>query len=128
VCSREPSGLERIRAVYTAAVASREERVARNEALFREVNERIKDLNEGVATPLEADFVCECGDRECTKPMRLTPPEYEEVRRNPRQFAVLPGHVVRDVEQVVAHSERFVVIVKTDPQAARIAVREDPRS
>jgi hypothetical protein len=106
---------------------SREERVARNEALFREVNERIKDVNEEVPAALEADYLCECGDAECTQPISMTPFEYEEVRRDPTHFAVLPGHVVPDVEQVVAHAERFVVVAKTDPQAARIAVREDPR-
>lgn len=107
---------------------SREERVARNEALFREVNERIKDVSEDAQSPAETDFVCECGDAECTRPVSLTPREYEEVRRDPTHFAVLPGHVVTDVEVVVAHSDRFVVVAKTDPQAARIAVREDPRS
>jgi hypothetical protein len=107
---------------------SREERVARNEALFREVNERIQDVSEGARSPSATDFVCECGDAECTQPMPLTSREYEEVRRDPTHFAVLPGHVVPDVEVVVAHNERFAVVAKTDPQAARIAVREDPRS
>ena len=107
---------------------SREERVARNEALFREVNERIKDVNEGIETASEADFLCECGDPECTEPVSLTPVEYEEVRRDATHFAVLPGHVVPDIERVVAQNERFAVVAKTEPQAARIAVREDPRS
>lgn len=106
---------------------SREERVARNEALFREVNERIKDISADVEAPL-TDFVCECGDPECTKPVSLTPFEYEEVRRDATHFVVLPGHVVPDVEQVVAETERFAVVAKTEPRAARVAVREDPRS
>ena len=41
---------------------SREERIARNEALFREVNEQIKDVNDDVPAGSEAGFVCECGD------------------------------------------------------------------
>jgi hypothetical protein len=107
---------------------SREERVARNEALFREVNEQIKQVNEDTPAGSEADFVCECGDPECTDPVSLTLVEYEEVRGEPTHFAVLPGHVVPDVEVVVAHNDRFAVVRKNDPQAARIAVREDPRS
>ena len=107
---------------------SREERIARNEALFREVNERIQDVNEELSGALEADFLCECGDAECTEPISLTPREYEEVRRDPTHFAVLPGHVVPDVEQVVAQNDRFAVVAKTDPEAARVAVRKDPRS
>ncbi|HXV33720.1 MAG TPA: hypothetical protein VD769_06900 [Gaiellaceae bacterium] len=107
---------------------TREERVARNEALFREVNERIKDVNEDAPASAETDFVCECGDPECTEPVSLTLIEYEEVRSDPTDFAVLPGHVVADVEVVIARNDRFAVVRKNDPQAARIAVREDPRS
>jgi hypothetical protein len=107
---------------------SREEQVARNEALFREVNERIKEASEAVATLLETGFVCECGDPECTEPLSLTPVEYEEVRREPTHFLIVPGHIEPEIEVVIARNERFAVVAKTDPQAARIAVREDPRS
>jgi hypothetical protein len=107
---------------------SREERVARNEALFREVNERIKDVSEGVATLSETDFVCECGDPECSDPVSLTPVEYEDVRRDATHFLIVPGHADLEIEVVIARNERFAVVAKTDPQAARIAVREDPRS
>ena len=107
---------------------SREERVARNEALFREVNEQIKQVNEERPAGSQADFVCECGDPECTGPVSLTIVEYEEVRSDATHFAVLPGHVVPEVEVVVARNDRFAVVRKNEPQAARIAVREDPRS
>lgn len=107
---------------------SRQERVARNEALFREVNEQIKQVNEDTPAGSVADFVCECGDPGCTDPVSLTLAEYEEVRRDATHFAVLPGHVVPDVEVVIAQNDRFAVVKKNDPQAARIAVREDPRS
>jgi hypothetical protein len=107
---------------------TREERVARNEALFREVNERIREVNENGPSVAETEFVCECGDSECTVPVSLTQVEYEEVRREPTHFAVLPGHVVPDIEVVVARNDRFAVVRKNDPQAARIAAREDPRS
>ena len=106
---------------------SREERVARNESLFREVNERIKEAHEEEATGSESEFLCECGDPECTEPVSLTLREYEEVRREPTHFAVRPGHEDPEVEKVVAWSERFAVVAKTDPQAARIVTREDPR-
>jgi hypothetical protein len=105
---------------------SREERVARNESLFREANERIKEAQEEV--PTESEYLCECGDPECTEPISLTLREYEEVRREPTHFAILPGHEDPEIEQVVAWNERFVVVEKTDPKAARIATREDPRA
>ena len=106
----------------------REERVARNETLFREVNERIKALNSHVETRDEADFICECGDADCVQPVSLSLAEYEEVRSRGIHFAVAPGHVVRDIERVVARYPRFAVVEKTEPQAAGIAAREDPRS
>lgn len=106
---------------------SREERAARNETLFREVNERIKKLNEGAEAEPEAGFMCECSDANCTKPVSLTLLEYEEVRRDATHFAILPGHVDPEIERVVARNERFAVVAKTAPQAARIAERENPR-
>jgi hypothetical protein len=102
--------------------------VAKNEALFREVNERIKRMNEHLDTKDEADFICECGDAGCTHPVSLTLAEYEEVRSRGTHFAVVPGHVAPDIERVVAHYARFAVVEKTEAQAAGIAAREDPRS
>jgi hypothetical protein len=110
------------------AVGPREERVAKNEALFREVNERIKRMNEHLDTKDEAEFICECGDADCTHPVSLTLTEYEEVRSRGTHFAVVPGHVAPDIERVVARYPRFAVVEKTEAQAAGIATREDPRA
>jgi hypothetical protein len=109
-------------------MGSREERVAKNEALFREVNERIKHMNEHLDTKDEADFICECGDGECTHPVSLTLVEYEDVRSRGTHFAVVPGHVAPDIERVVARYPRFAVVEKTEAQAAGLAMREDPRA
>lgn len=102
--------------------------MAKNEALFREVNERIKRMNEHLDTRDEADFICECGDANCTHPVSLTLAEYEQVRTRGTHFAVVPGHVVPGIERVVASYPRFAVVEKTEAQAAGIAAREDPRS
>jgi hypothetical protein len=109
-------------------VGKREERVARNETLFREVNERIKTVNLALATVEETDFLCECGDESCMKPISLTLNEYEAVRSDPTQFVVVTGHVVPDIEQVVVSKERYDVVAKTDPDAVKIVEAEDPRS
>jgi hypothetical protein len=109
-------------------VGAREERVARNETLFREVNERIKQVNVALATAEATDFLCECGDESCTLPISLTLAEYEAVRAEATHFAVVPGHVVPDIERVVAQNDRYLVVEKTDPDAARIVEAEDPRS
>ena len=91
------------------------ERVAKNEDLYREVNERIRELTAETATPLHepASFVCECGDGECHDPIRLSLAEYLDVRSDPRYFAVVPGHVYTDEERVVRQNDRFAVIEKT---------------
>ena len=50
-------------------MSASEERLARNEALFRELNERLEDLAGGGVVDLDRmRFVCECGkarEREC---------------------------------------------------------------
>lgn len=109
-------------------MGAREERVARNETLFREVNERIKQVNVGLATVEATDYLCECGDEGCTDPISLTMAEYEAVRAEPTHFAVVSGHVVPDIEQVVASTNRYSVVAKTDPDAVKVVVAEDPRS
>jgi len=103
----------------------REERIGKNEALFREVNERIGDVSSAGA---EAEFLCECGDRDCTSPIRLTLVEYEDVRAHATHFFVIPGHEITDVESVVAENDRFFVVAKREGGPAEVAVERDPRS
>ena len=107
---------------------SRQQRVAKNEALFRRVNERIEEINEALAGDSESDFLCECGDDDCTTPVSLTPAEYEEVRRDPTHFVIAHGHHIIDVEKVIRETDRYAVVKKFAGEAERIAVETDPRS
>jgi hypothetical protein len=109
-------------------VDSRLQRVAKNEALFRRVNERIEEVNEALAGDSTSDFLCECGDDECTAPVSLTLAEYEEVRRDPTHFLIAHGHEVADVEEVIRETDRYAVVKKFAGEAERIAVENDPRS
>jgi hypothetical protein len=109
-------------------VDTRQQRVAKNEALFRQVNERIEEVNESLDAEEPSDFLCECGDENCTSPVSLTLAEYEQVRSNPTHFIIAPGHEVVDVERVIARTERFSVVEKFIGEAERIAVDSDPRS
>ena len=106
---------------------ARTRRVADNETLFREVNERVKEVNLEFAADQPADFLCECGRVDCTQPVALTLAEYEAVRRDPTHFAVAPGHEFPDIERVLSQTERFAVVEKVAPGAAKIAVERDPR-
>jgi hypothetical protein len=88
-------------------------RAARNQSLFRNVNERIEEVNEAFRLVLEdAEFVCECADDDCMDRIPLTVDEYADVRRVSTQFVVKPGHVYPSFEQVVNENGTHVVVEK----------------
>jgi hypothetical protein len=105
---------------------ARTAQIARNEALFREVNERVREVSE-VGPRERTEFLCECGDSECTESISLTLAEYEGLRADPLLFGVKPGHAIPDVEEVVAENERFQTVRKHE-NAGDIALATDPRS
>jgi len=107
----------------------RGERIGLNEAVFREVNERINDLAEQFGLEQQPlDLVCECGDPTCVERISMSRDAYEELRGDPTHFAVFPGHEEPDVEDVVDRNERYDVVRKHDGDPAEIAQRTDPRS
>lgn len=111
-------------------MTSREERIARNEALFREVNERIKQVHAGAGDLVSGDtfaVLCECGDQNCVEEVQLTPQRYEQVRADSRQFVIVPGHAIPEVEEIVDEGAGFEVVRK-HAEAAEIAERMDPRA
>lgn len=97
---------------------AREKRLARNEAVFREVNERSRELSE-TWDDNESTFqiVCECCDASCVEAIDVTPGEYGGVRSRPTRFLVVPGHQEPTVERLVVESPRFVVVEKTGEAA-----------
>src|ERR671935_1768321 len=115
-----------------ALLGATEERVAGNEALFREVNERRAETAEQFAgtedesTPL--DFVCECGRAGCAEKMPMTLAEYERVRSEPTYFAIVPGHELPEVERVVERHATYLLVEKQDGDAHQVARETDPRS
>ena len=106
------------------------DRLAKNEALFRDVNERVREIDErqAVATGPDTlwDFLCECGHADCTQPISLRLSEYERARSDPVVFAVVPGHERPEVERVIQKSERFVLVEK-HPEEQSIARETNPR-
>lgn len=107
-------------------MSASEERAARNEALFREFNERVEHLADTVGAD-RIRFVCECGDLDCLKRVELTRGAYEEVRSDAKRFVVAPGHEKPEVERVVAGGEGYLVVEKLEA-AAQVAIEHDPRS
>jgi len=95
---------------------SRADRIARNEARFRELN---SELERGLASlqrdPEErAAFVCECGRADCSQMVKLPLDEYQRVHVDDEHFVVLPGHEIGDVERVVEEHDDWVVVEKLD--------------
>jgi len=102
-------------------------RLARNESRFRAINEQLEhDLVQLGLGGLQ-EFVCECGDSDCSELMRLTLDEYEGARADPRWFLVVPGHVFPAVEHVIERHERFELLEKIGA-TADIAAKSDPRA
>jgi hypothetical protein len=95
-----------------------EGRLAKNEALFREVNERIKRLSEQLDVREAVEFTCECADAACTESIPVAIDEYERVRRQPRLFLVAPTHVFPEVEDVIEEHGGFWVVCKHAAAAA----------
>jgi hypothetical protein len=100
------------------------QRVAMNEATFRKVNEGMEVGQDpsGLMT-----FVCECGRMGCNKLIELTRAEYEDVRKNPRRFAILDGHEILDAEEIVERHDRYIVVEKSGDPEAEIVEHTDPR-
>ena len=85
------------------------ERLARNQALLREVNERIEkraDDDDAVV------FACECSNTECMSTLELSVAEYERVRSNPLWFLVKLNHDIPQIERVISRSDGYVVVEK----------------
>lgn len=104
-------------------------RVGLNEALFREVNEQIRGLNqEFAAGGGTMTMICECSDADCAERLELLVSEYERVRGDSLLFVVAKGHQFPDFEQVVEQADGYDVVRKQEKEAAEVAEETDPRS
>jgi hypothetical protein len=102
------------------------EKIARTEALFREVNERIAETAERFEAS-ETNFVCECADASCTHRVGTTLDEYEHVREEGSTFLLVPGHEDERVEAVVEVADDHAVVEKRHPEVRRLVLELDPR-
>ena len=111
---------------YSASVGKpQEQRLALNEALFRDVNERIREISDSFGGDEETfDFLCECSDPACTQRVVLTRAEYEDVRSDATRFVVAKGHVLPEIETVIGRAKDHVVVEK-EGAAADVAIHLD---
>jgi len=106
----------------------RERRIGVNEAMFREVNERVEDMNETFASVTGSfDIFCECGDRSCTERITVPKAVYERVRRDSTQFLLRAGHEDPKFEDVIETHEDYVIVEKEGVEVESVAKKTDPR-
>jgi len=103
------------------------ERLARNEAAFREANERVGTTARRLGINRRIPFICECGRRDCTTIVRVFPADYERVRAHPTHFLYATGHAGGLPESHVVETLEGAVIVEKDGVPARVARETDPR-
>ena len=99
----------------------RTERVGKNEAVFREVNERINEVSRFEST----EYLCECGNAACAETIPMAVTDYEAVRTDSTFFLVVPGHEIPDVEDVIVRNEAFLVVQKRAGAPAELAAELD---
>jgi 5-bromo-4-chloroindolyl phosphate hydrolysis protein len=104
------------------------ERAARNQSLYRSINEKILELNQTLAEAgiEDSEWICECADTDCMVRVVATLREYEMVRSNPRTFIVSRGHLYPEVERVLNQNDRYMIVEKID-DAGQIAETLNPR-
>lgn len=96
-------------------MSPRKQRIIHNEALFREVNAHIADLEERMRLKEELlPLICECANTGCTTIIQVEHGTFEAVRKNPLRFLVAPGHERGDVETVVGRGAGYVIVEKLD--------------
>ena len=110
-------------------MSDRERRLGLNEALFRDVNEKLRVVNEAFAPITDTfDIICECGHMTCDERLSIPPRAYEDVRADPLLFLIVRGHEIPDVEDVVRETDTYAVVRKHPGDPAQVAITTDPRS
>jgi hypothetical protein len=104
----------------------RAESVALTEAAYRIANERMAAWEERQSSDGAESYYCECAIDRCREEIRLTREQYEAVRAQPRQFFVLHGHIIEDLETELERYDTYSVIEKPK-QLGPLLDDTDPR-
>ena len=78
-----------------------------------EQNQRLFCVSDGIngesaLAPLA--FACECSGETCLDTIPLTTQQFLAIASSPNRFIVLRGHESRDVEDVVAERDDFLIV------------------
>ena len=105
-------------------------RKAANEAVFREVNEKMESLQRtfAVAEHQPLNIVCECDRLDCSERLTVQLETYEKIRSDSTLFLVRPGHKDDSVEDVIDTGGDYMVVRKRRGESREIAEQTDPRT
>lgn len=96
-------------------------RAGRREANLRLLNERIVEALERFRgagdAPERLYLACECANGACDVTIEVPAETFFELRDSTVRFAVAEGHVVTDVERIVARVDGWVVVEKVGSAA-----------
>lgn len=99
---------------------------ARNEEVFRSINERIEEGAKQHGVEQALPFHCECATDDCVETIELPPAEYDRIASHIARFVVVPGHERTGVEAVIERHPGYFVVEKTGEARDEIE-REHPR-
>jgi hypothetical protein len=102
------------------------DRAARNEEVFRTINERIEEGAKQHGVDRSLPFHCECSTEGCVETIELAPADYDRIASHLERFVVAPGHQRTNVETVLERHASYLVVEKTGEARAEIE-REHPR-
>lgn len=106
----------------------RERRLGLNEAMFREVNERVEDMNRTFGSITGTfEIFCECGDTSCTERISVSVADYERARSDPTHFLLQVGHEDPTVERMIENLGTYVLVEKEGEDVEQVAEETDPR-
>ena len=105
------------------------ERIGRNDSAFRDANEQIrgKARDKHIADDQLIPFICECADEECTSIIQLDLTEYDDVRKDSRQFLNVIGHERAEGPIEVMSKTHDHLVVRKAGRAGDIAESLDTR-
>ncbi len=94
--------------------------MAKNESVFRQVNERIAEAAKRTLVLPDAEFLCECGRPDCLERIVVQLDEYESIRAHPDRFILVLGHDEPDVDRVIGGGDDYVIVERIGDAAEEL--------
>jgi hypothetical protein len=94
-----------------------------NYRVYREVNNRIREISDSFGVEGSADFLCECGSQSCLAPVRLTHAQFDGLLGDEADRVLLAAlhRSSLDGERIVVEHKDFVVVIPQEERAAHRA-------